>query len=75
MKPNIVIDTRGLFCPVPIMKTSEAMRALETGGVVEVLSDDPAIEHDMPAWCRSHGHKIQSVTVEGKLFRYQVKKA
>ena len=75
MKPNIVIDTRGLFCPVPIMKTSEAMRALDSGGVVEVLSDDPAIEHDMPAWCQSHGHKIRSVTVEGKLFRYQVKKA
>ena len=74
MKPNVVIDTKGLFCPVPIMRTSDAMRVLETGGILEMISDDPAVEFDMPAWCRSQGHAIEALTREGDVFRYLVKK-
>ncbi len=74
MKPNIVVDARGLFCPAPIIKTSEAIRSIDTGGVVEVISDDPAIEFDMPAWCESQGHTIESVTIERDAFFYLVKK-
>ena len=75
MKPSVIVDARGLFCPVPIIKTSEAMRALDEGAIVELISDDPAIEFDMPAWCNSHGYKIELVTREANLFRYLVRKA
>ena len=75
MKPSVIVDAKGLFCPVPIIKTSEAMRVLDEGAIVELISDDPAIEFDMPAWCDSHGHKIESVTREANLFRYLVRKA
>ena len=74
MKADVVIETLGLFCPVPIIKTSQAMKTIDAGGVVEVISDDPAIEFDMPAWCKSHGHKIISVEKEGKTYRYFVEK-
>jgi TusA-related sulfurtransferase len=74
MKPNIIIDAMGLFCPMPILKTSEAMRSLVAGGIVEVISDDPGIESDMPAWCGSHGHTIESVHIENGVFRYRVRK-
>ena len=75
IKPSIVVDTRGLFCPVPIIKTSEAIRRIDVGGVVEVISDDPGIEHDLPAWCRSHGHRIERVSKAGDVFRYLVRRA
>jgi tRNA 2-thiouridine synthesizing protein A len=74
MKPNIIVDAKGLFCPVPIIKTSQAMRLLDDGGIVEVISDDPAIEFDMPAWCQSQGHTIESLTVEGAVFHYVLRK-
>jgi tRNA 2-thiouridine synthesizing protein A len=74
MKPNIVVDARGLFCPAPIIRTSEAIRSLDPGGTVEVISDDPAIEFDMPAWCESQGHTIESVAIEHDALRYLVKK-
>lgn len=73
-RPGVVIDTRGMFCPIPIIKTSEALRNLDSGGVVEVISDDPAVELDMPAWCRSTGHTIIRLTKEGDDFRYLVRK-
>lgn len=71
---RVVIDTRGTFCPVPIIKTSEAIRNLDSGGVVEVISDDPAVEFDMPAWCRSMGHTIVEWTREDDVYHYFVRK-
>ena len=73
-RPSIIVDTRGLFCPIPIIKTSEAIGRVDAGGIVEVISDDPGIEHDLPAWCRSHGHRIERMTRDGKDFHYLVKK-
>ena len=51
-----VLDTVGLFCPVPIIRTAERMKRMDPGGVLEILSDDRVILIDMPAWCRSTGN-------------------
>ena len=72
--PPVVVDTRGMFCPVPIIKTSEAIRNLRSGGLVEVISDDPAIESDLPAWCKSTGHTIVGFRRDGSDFYYHVQK-
>jgi TusA-related sulfurtransferase len=72
---HIVLDTRGTFCPVPIIETSQAIRNLHAGGVVEVISDDPAIVEDMPAWCKSTGHTIRSMRQDGADYHYVVEKA
>ena len=74
MKANIYIDTRGLFCPMPVIKTAEAMRPLAAGGVIEVVSDDPAIEFDLPAWCKSQGHTIEKRPAARGEFRFAVRK-
>jgi tRNA 2-thiouridine synthesizing protein A len=59
---------------MPIIKASEAMQALDAGGVIEVISDDPAIELDLPAWCKSQGHTIEHRSQNGPDFRYRVRK-
>ena len=71
---HVVLDTRGTFCPVPIIKTSEALANMDSGAIVEVISDDPAIKYDMPAWCRSTGHVIVEESEEGGEYRYRVRK-
>lgn len=73
--PRVIVDTRGTFCPVPIIKTSEALRNLDSGALIELISDDPAIKHDLPAWCNSAGHNIESSRREGDDFYYVVRKA
>ncbi len=72
--PDIVVDTRGSFCPVPIIKLSEAIRNIDADGIVELVSDDAAIALDLPAWCRSSGHKVIFESRKGKLFVYRVRK-
>jgi tRNA 2-thiouridine synthesizing protein A len=70
----MVVDTRGFFCPMPVIKTSDALENLDPGSLVEVISDDPAIEFDLPAWCQSNGHTIQRIENQSGVYRYWVKK-
>ena len=60
------LDTVGLLCPAPIIKTAERMNELEAGQVLEVVSDDPGIQVDMPAWCRSAGHEFLGMKKIGR---------
>jgi tRNA 2-thiouridine synthesizing protein A len=72
--PHVIVDTRGMFCPAPIIKLSEAIRNIDPGNVVELVSDDPAIESDLPAWCRSTGHIILDAFHNGGDYIYRVQK-
>ncbi|HEU5182031.1 MAG TPA: sulfurtransferase TusA family protein [Candidatus Polarisedimenticolia bacterium] len=56
-EPDVRLDTVGLYCPVPIIKTQARIRSMQPGEVLEIASDDRVILLDMPAWCRSTGHE------------------
>lgn len=55
---DVTLDTLGLFCPMPIIKTSKKIKELALGQVLEVVSDDEGIKKDMPAWCDTTGHEF-----------------
>lgn len=61
IRPAASLDTLGLYCPVPIIRTSRKIRDIATGEVLEVLSDDPLIILDMRAWCDSNRHEYLGV--------------
>ena len=69
-----VLDTVGLYCPVPIIKTAERIKRMGTGQILEVLSDDRVILIDMPAWCRSTGHEYLGHERQGSEYRLFVRK-
>ena len=72
--PDKRIDCIGLFCPMPIVKTREAIRELAVEQVVEMLSDDPASEADMKSWSRRTGHELLEITRDGAVYRFLVRK-
>lgn len=74
MRPAKTLDTYGLLCPVPIMKTAAAIKEISVGEVLEVLADDPQILEDMPAWCASNGHVLLDTIEEDEEFRLYVRK-
>jgi len=51
----ITLDERGRRCPLPVLALARACQQQPPGTVIEVLSDDPAAEFDIPAWCRLKG--------------------
>ena len=54
----MILDCLGSACPVPVIELARALPTVEVGDVVEVLSDDPAAQHDIPAWCRMRGQEF-----------------
>ncbi len=54
--PNQSLDCVGLYCPVPIIKTTQKIKEMKTGEVLEVEADDEGILSDMPAWCKTTGN-------------------
>jgi TusA-related sulfurtransferase len=47
-----------VLCPVPIIRLARTAGSLPPGSLVELLTDDPAAEYDVPAWCRLRGHEL-----------------
>ena len=64
MQKDVVLDTLGLFCPMPIIKTSKKIKELIVGQILEVISDDEGIKKDMPAWCETTGHEYLGLEEE-----------
>ena len=54
--PAVVLDARGLRCPLPVIRLARLALEHDAGTVVEVWATDPAARADIPAWCRLRGH-------------------
>jgi TusA-related sulfurtransferase len=74
VNPDRQIDCTGLFCPMPIVKTREAMAQMTAGQVLEMLSDDPASDPDMRSWAQNTGHELLDVTRDGAVYRFVIRK-
>ena len=53
-----ILDARNLLCPMPVIRTQDRVKALNTGDILEVRCTDPGALNDIPAWCRIHGHRV-----------------
>ncbi len=62
------IDTRGLNCPLPILKAKKALATLQTGEVLKVVSTDPGSVRDFQAFARQTGNELVEQTNVGNEF-------
>ena len=53
-----VLDCTGLLCPIPVVKTSKAIKEIEVGQVLQMIATDPGAPPDMEAWVRQTGHEM-----------------
>lgn len=68
---NVMLDAKGLACPMPIVRTKKAMKDLEAGQVLEVQATDKGSKADMQAWAESTGQQyLGTVEEEGVLKHY-----
>lgn len=69
------LDTRGLNCPLPILRTKKALNELITGQVLKVVSTDPGATKDFQAFSRQTGNLLLSSSeVSGEFVFYLKKK-
>ncbi|MCG7872779.1 MAG: sulfurtransferase TusA family protein [Candidatus Thiodiazotropha lotti] len=76
MTENIhTLDTRGLSCPLPILKTKKAISALASGEVLEIKATDPGSVKDLDSFCQQTGNQmIASESIEDGFF-FRIRKA
>jgi tRNA 2-thiouridine synthesizing protein A len=60
------LNFKGMSCPMPIIRTSMAVKKGISGDVFEITSNDPGFEPDIKAWCNETGNALTGVTKSGK---------
>jgi tRNA 2-thiouridine synthesizing protein A len=68
------LDTSGLSCPLPVVKTKKALKDIEVGDILEMISTDAGSIPDMEAWARATGHELLESNDEGSTYRFFIKK-
>jgi len=68
------LDLKGLACPMPVVKISKGIKAVEVGEVLEAHTTDPGSLTDIPAWGRTTGHEIIESTQDGDIIRFLIKR-
>lgn len=52
------LDVRTLVCPLPLLKTRQALRQMRAGEVLRVIATDSGSRRDIPAWLRQSHHVL-----------------
>ncbi len=72
---NQVLDTKGLNCPLPILRAKKALNSLERGNTLEILSTDPGSVADFSAFCRTTGNELLEQNEADGIYTYLIRKA
>jgi len=71
LKADKILDCTGMLCPVPVIKTSKAIKELQIGQVLQMIATDPGAPADMEAWSRQTGNELlDSHQEDGKYIFY-----
>ena len=53
-----ILNAKRLLCPLPVIRTQDKVKTMQTGDILEVVCTDPGVMQDIPAWCRINGHNV-----------------
>ena len=60
------------MCPLPVIRAQDKVATLVPGALLDVFATDPGVLHDIPAWCRVHGHEVLEVQREARDIRIRI---
>ncbi len=71
LQADKVLDCTGMLCPIPVIKTSKAIKEIQIGQVLKMVATDPGSPPDMQAWSRQTGNELlDSHQEDGKFVFY-----
>ena len=68
------IDARGLSCPMPIVKTAQAVKLIQSGAAIELIATDAGSIKDVAAWCKATGNELVEQTSDGAVYRFVIRR-
>jgi tRNA 2-thiouridine synthesizing protein A len=73
-EPDIEVDARGLWCPLPVLRLAKAFAGRVAGTVAHLRATDPAVVEDVAVFCREGGHELVESHREAEVFSFRVRK-
>ncbi len=74
IKVDVVLDTKGMNCPIPVLKTKKAIDGIQSGQVIEVIATDPGSKSDIPALLKRLGHELIQTKENGTVIEFFIRK-
>ncbi len=74
MSEPVILDAKGLKCPLPVLKARKAMREVPAGGVLRVIATDPGAVKDFEHFCKTTGHQLLDSREEGGALVFEIQK-
>jgi tRNA 2-thiouridine synthesizing protein A len=71
---STVLDTKGLNCPLPVLKTRRALRNMTEGDILTVHATDPASQIDFQHFCNTTSHDLVESTEADGVFTYVIRR-
>ena len=71
---DVTLDAKGLNCPLPILKAKKALKDVDVGGTLEILSTDPGSVADFESFCKTTGNDLIESGEEAGAYRFVIKK-
>jgi tRNA 2-thiouridine synthesizing protein A len=68
------LDTKGLSCPLPILRAKKALAELASGQVLKIVCTDPGSIRDFKAFAKQTGNELLSQEEVGELFIHFLKR-
>jgi len=69
-----LLDTRGLSCPMPILKAKKALNEMTAGSLLRVLATDSGAVRDFEYFCRHTGHQLMESTESAGEFSFLIRR-
>lgn len=74
MSDPVILDAKGLSCPLPVLRTRKRMGELPAGGLLRVLTTDPGSVEDFAAYCQTSGAALLESGVEDGVYSFLIRK-
>jgi|YelNatPaOPRAMG01_1025707.scaffolds.fasta_scaffold02638_14 tRNA 2-thiouridine synthesizing protein A len=68
------VDATGMLCPMPILKTVQAIKEINIGDVLEIIATDDGIKRDIKNWCDMVGHELIDILEKDNKIIVHIKK-
>lgn len=69
------LDTKGMNCPLPILKAKKAIKGIDSGEDLKIESTDPGSVKDFEAFCRSTGNELLESSEADGVYTFLIKKS
>lgn len=73
-KADVILDVKGLTCPMPVLKTKKAIDGMGSGQNLEVITSDPASKADILALLNRLGHELVESGEKDGIFSFLIRK-